>query len=90
MDMGVPGYLPRLSQSAVQYAVLSSAALNCSIADISRFERKHYFYADLPLGYQGKTWLCVCVSFVHCVYVYHRYVTHHQLTLLLLPLFCML
>ena len=59
MDMGIPGYLPRLSQSAVQYAILSSAALNCSIAEISRFERKHYFYADLPLGYQGKTWLCV-------------------------------
>ncbi len=51
-DVGVPGFLPRLSQEAVQAAVLSAAATNCRIEPISRFERKHYFYADLPLGYQ--------------------------------------
>lgn len=51
-DVGVPGFLPRLSQEAVQAAVLSAAATNCIIPPVSRFERKHYFYADLPLGYQ--------------------------------------
>jgi aspartyl-tRNA(Asn)/glutamyl-tRNA(Gln) amidotransferase subunit B len=52
MDVAVPGVLPRLSQEAVQAAVLSAATLNCTLPPVSRFERKHYFYADLPLGYQ--------------------------------------
>lgn len=51
-DVGVPGFLPVLSQEAVQAAVLSAAATKCHIPHVSRFERKHYFYADLPLGYQ--------------------------------------
>eukprot|EP00934_Nitzschia_sp_Nitz4_P005398 Nitzschia sp. Nitz4//scaffold25_size161228//24232//26108//NITZ4_002416-RA/size161228-processed-gene-0.155-mRNA-1//1//CDS//3329544544//5388//frame0 len=51
-DLGVPGFLPQVSQSAVQAAVLSAAAVRCKIPPRSRFERKHYFYADLPLGYQ--------------------------------------
>jgi aspartyl-tRNA(Asn)/glutamyl-tRNA(Gln) amidotransferase subunit B len=51
-DVGVPGFLPRLSQEAVQAAVLSAAATKCQIPHVSRFERKHYFYADSPLGYQ--------------------------------------
>jgi aspartyl-tRNA(Asn)/glutamyl-tRNA(Gln) amidotransferase subunit B len=51
-DLGVPGFLPRLSQAAVQAAILTAAATKCDIQEISRFERKHYFYADSPLGYQ--------------------------------------
>ena len=51
-DVGVPGMLPRLSLDAVRAAVLSAAATKCTIPSVSRFERKHYFYADLPLGYQ--------------------------------------
>jgi aspartyl-tRNA(Asn)/glutamyl-tRNA(Gln) amidotransferase subunit B len=51
-DIGYPGTLPLLSKTAVQYAVISAAALQCQIQSKSRFERKHYFYADLPLGYQ--------------------------------------
>ena len=51
-DLGVPGFLPRLSQEAVQAAILTSAATKCDIQHTSRFERKHYFYADSPLGYQ--------------------------------------
>lgn len=51
-DVAVPGWLPRLSHEAVQAAVLSAAALQCHLPPMSRFERKHYFYADLPLGYQ--------------------------------------
>lgn len=51
-DVGVPGFLPRLSKEAVHAAVLSAAATKCKIPKMSRFERKHYYYADLPLGYQ--------------------------------------
>ena len=51
-DVGMPGFLPRLSVEAVRAAVLSAGALKCQIPMESRFERKHYFYADLPLGYQ--------------------------------------
>lgn len=51
-DLAVPGMLPVLSQAAVRCAVLVAAALHCTIAPTSRFERKHYVYADLPHGYQ--------------------------------------
>jgi aspartyl-tRNA(Asn)/glutamyl-tRNA(Gln) amidotransferase subunit B len=51
-DVAAPGYLPTLSKSAVQQAVLAAAALNCEVQPISRFERKHYSYADLPHSYQ--------------------------------------
>jgi len=52
LDLAVPGSLPTISQSAVQSAVLAAAALQCQISTTSRFERKHYAYADLPAGYQ--------------------------------------
>ena len=52
LDVGVPGFLPVLSQAAVHAAILTAAACRCEIQYTSRFERKHYFYADLPLGYQ--------------------------------------
>lgn len=51
-DMGYPGTLPRISSSAVRAAALSAHALRCNVHRVSRFERKHYAYADLPLGYQ--------------------------------------
>ena len=52
LDVAVPGVLPRVSLEAVQAALLTAAACNCEIPKVSRFERKHYAYADLPLGYQ--------------------------------------
>jgi aspartyl-tRNA(Asn)/glutamyl-tRNA(Gln) amidotransferase subunit B len=52
LDVAVPGALPRLSVEAVQAALLTAAACNCRISPTSRFERKHYAYADLSLGYQ--------------------------------------
>lgn len=52
LDVAVPGVLPRLSKEAVHAALLTAAACNCHIPAVSRFERKHYAYADLPLGYQ--------------------------------------
>lgn len=51
-DLATPGFLPQLSKSAVQAAVLASASLNCDIQSESRFERKHYSYADLAHSYQ--------------------------------------
>ena len=51
-DVAVPGKLPQLSGAAVEKAVLVAAALQCEINGVSRFERKHYAYADLPFSYQ--------------------------------------
>jgi aspartyl-tRNA(Asn)/glutamyl-tRNA(Gln) amidotransferase subunit B len=52
LAIAVPGYLPILSIECLQAAVRASAALDCTVHPVSRFERKHYAYADLPLGYQ--------------------------------------
>lgn len=49
---GMPGALPVLNAKAVEYAVRAGLALNCSIRTDSVFARKHYFYPDLPAGYQ--------------------------------------
>ena len=50
--LGLPGALPVLSREAVELAVKSSLALNCTVNPVSRFARKNYFYPDLPKGYQ--------------------------------------
>lgn len=52
IDFGLPGMLPVLNHEAVKLAVRAGKALNAKIANISRFDRKHYFYPDLPKGYQ--------------------------------------
>lgn len=52
IDFGLPGMLPVLNQQAINLAVKAGKALNADIAKISRFDRKHYFYPDLPKGYQ--------------------------------------
>lgn len=49
---GLPGTLPVLNHEAVQLAIRAGIALNATIAPYSYFERKHYFYPDLPKGYQ--------------------------------------
>lgn len=49
---GLPGTLPVLNQEAVTLAIRAGLALNSDINPLSRFERKHYFYPDLPKGYQ--------------------------------------
>ena len=51
-DIAYPGALPQLSGAAVHSAILTACALNCTINETSRFERKHYIYPDLPHGYQ--------------------------------------
>ena len=49
---GYPGVLPVLNKKVVDDAILAGMATNCSIANISSFARKHYFYPDLPKAYQ--------------------------------------
>ncbi len=52
IDFGFPGVLPVLNERAVELAIRAGIALNAEIPRLSRFERKHYFYPDLPFGYQ--------------------------------------
>jgi aspartyl-tRNA(Asn)/glutamyl-tRNA(Gln) amidotransferase subunit B len=52
IDFGLPGMLPVLNREAVNLAIKAGKALNSEIARVSRFDRKHYFYPDLPKGYQ--------------------------------------
>lgn len=49
---GHPGTLPSLNRQVVDYAILAGLATNCNLAPICSFDRKHYFYPDLPKGYQ--------------------------------------
>lgn len=49
---GMPGVLPVLNKKAVTYAIRTGLATNCKVANESRFDRKNYFYPDLPKGYQ--------------------------------------
>ncbi|MFH0988060.1 MAG: Asp-tRNA(Asn)/Glu-tRNA(Gln) amidotransferase subunit GatB, partial [Parcubacteria group bacterium] len=50
--LGHPGVLPVLNQEAVRLALIAANALNFKIAEFSKFDRKNYFYPDLPKGYQ--------------------------------------
>jgi aspartyl-tRNA(Asn)/glutamyl-tRNA(Gln) amidotransferase subunit B len=50
--LGMPGVLPVLNKQAVLFAIRTGIALNSHIAEESRFDRKNYFYPDLPKGYQ--------------------------------------
>ena len=52
LDAGMPGTLPVLNKVCVDQAIKTGLGLNASINRVSIFDRKNYFYADLPLGYQ--------------------------------------
>ena len=50
--LGMPGVLPVLNKKALEYAIMAAIATNCTVHNKSRFDRKNYFYPDLPKGYQ--------------------------------------
>ncbi len=50
--LGFPGVLPVLNDEAVRLGIKAALALNCQVQRVSSFSRKHYFYPDLPKGYQ--------------------------------------
>lgn len=52
VSLALPGALPKLNKEVVAKAIRIGLALNCTINQINHFDRKNYFYADLPKGYQ--------------------------------------
>src|SRR5574344_156987 len=52
IDMAFPGILPLVNKKCVQEAIEMASILHCTIADTLIFDRKNYYYPDLPKGYQ--------------------------------------
>lgn len=48
-DSAIPGTLPVLNRRCVEAGVLTALSLNCYVNPVSSFDRKHYFYADMPV-----------------------------------------
>lgn len=58
---GMPGTLPVLNKKVVEFAMAAGLALNCSITQSCKFDRKNYFYPDLPKAYQiSQLYLPIC------------------------------
>lgn len=52
IDLGYPGVLPVVNKKAVDFAMKAAIALNCEVAEVTKFDRKNYFYPDNPKAYQ--------------------------------------
>jgi aspartyl-tRNA(Asn)/glutamyl-tRNA(Gln) amidotransferase subunit B len=50
--LGLPGVLPMLNREAIKKGIMAGMALNCTVSHYSKFDRKNYFYPDLPKSYQ--------------------------------------
>lgn len=50
--LGLPGTLPVINKTVVEYAIRAGLALNCRIAEFSKYDRKNYYYPDMPKNYQ--------------------------------------
>lgn len=60
---GMPGTLPVLNQKVVEYAIRTGLATHCSITRVNKFDRKNYFYPDLPKAYQiSQLYLPICTE----------------------------
>ena len=58
---GMPGSLPVLNKQVVEYAIRTGIATNCTITQYNKFDRKNYFYPDLPKAYQvSQLYLPIC------------------------------
>ena len=52
VDMGFPGTLPTVNKEAIKKSIMAALILNCKIPEYMYFDRKNYYYPDLPKGYQ--------------------------------------
>ena len=50
--LGMPGVLPVINRRAVEYTMMTALALNCTVSEYTKFDRKNYPYPDLMKGYQ--------------------------------------